>query len=116
MAHGEGEGKKGKKNRVKDDWVERQPGCENAKSVQSTKASECCAGLPQVLSKEATSNCSSTCRKTARNGFSCCKADCFLAHYKITDEAGKFDAAKAKEVLKAAVNNDDKWVSMRMFV
>lgn len=101
-----------KKGKSKGDWWEKVPGCEKAKLVQDTKASECCPGLPQIFSKEAWSNCSSSCKKNTNEHF-CCISDCILTFYKVADDKGKFDPAKAKEVLKSSVNNDDKWVSYK---
>lgn len=45
-------------------------------------------------------------------GSKCAALDCVLKAVNIADDVGKFDPAKAKEVLSTSVKNDAAWVSL----
>lgn len=86
--------------------IEDTPGCENAAAVKDTDVKTCCPDLPDLSDKENWTACKKECG--AEKGH-CCIVDCFLKKHTVLDPAGKFDAARGKEVLKVATT--DKWVT-----
>jgi hypothetical protein len=81
--------------------ITKTAGCEKYESVKKTNVSICCPSLPKVFNKDSSEKCETECKG---KGY-CCKADCTLKEQKFADASGKFDATKAKELIKSLVNN-----------
>lgn len=88
--------------------ISKIPGCEDAEAFKGIKAETCCSALPEIfINKELYEGC----KTPGKKGNKCAALNCVLKAANVTDEAGKFDPAKAKETLTASVKNDAAWVS-----
>jgi hypothetical protein len=90
--------------------ISKTPGCEDYKTVAATNVSTCCPSLPNIFKKESDEKCQTECKG---KGY-CCTIDCGLKAQGLADASGKFDAAKAKEMIKAAIK-DAKYVRKIQF-
>lgn len=87
--------------------ISKIPGCEDAETFKGVKPETCCKALPEIFTRELFKSC----KTPGMKGSKCAALDCVLKAVNIADEAGKFDSAKAKEVLTSSVKNDAAWVS-----